>query len=313
MIVSLLQNSGLTNSVATSTILIKESLGAQSVAAGCDGDFFIACGKPNNKSVLCRYIDNKVNNSFEINTKGVVRIFPLSNKKEIIVVTQEGKIFNVQIDKFEKCNILISADVRVNDVAVSQDESRIALATEQGDILIYDLAGKKLLKKCKLKDSIPISLCFSRNDMQLYSGHRNGAIIIWNVADWSVHKKLLAHDEGVSFLLVADNRDFFISGSRDSLVKSWSAQYFARISTWNLGNLEPVAAKYVTCSEHIAIGCMSGELVLLSTSLKATIAEIKLHAHTYPLTTVAYSSQLKTIITGSIIDEQLIAWRKWPK
>ena len=68
----------------------------------------------------------------------------------------------------------------------------------------------------------PYALVFSRDGDRLYSGHRDGAIVVWDVATGRRAQGYLQRAQAVKALAVAPGEDRLASGGGDGVVRIWN-------------------------------------------------------------------------------------------
>ncbi len=64
-------------------------------------------------------------------------------------------------------------------------------------------------------------MCYTEDELYLVSGGCDRAILIWDLALFSVTRVLRGHVDVVNSLAISKDATFIVSGAYDSVIKTW--------------------------------------------------------------------------------------------
>lgn len=136
------------------------------------------------------------------------------------------RIWDISEDGTPELKHEVKTPTRIESVAWSRDQTRIAVGLQDGQILIYlasqpDEPGQIL----KLEDNTANSVAFSREDNYLISGHLDGSLCVWDLNNPDAEPtRLVGHTSGITHVAIADDNELFASCSYDQSIRIWNLQ-----------------------------------------------------------------------------------------
>ena len=88
------------------------------------------------------------------------------------------------------------SDYNVASVAFSADSSLLAIGTTDGEVILWDIAGKEELRRLTGHEGIVHSVCFSPDGRRLFAGD-NKTVKMWDLATGTMQFELEAHTDNV--------------------------------------------------------------------------------------------------------------------
>jgi WD40 repeat protein/serine/threonine protein kinase len=116
-------------------------------------------------------------------------------------------------------------------LAFHPDGSRLALATTDGAILIWDSAtGKELLRR-DLHQQTVWALAFSPDGKTIASAGSDGTVKLWDSTSGKVHHDIRAHKDEIQSVAFHPHKAIVASGGQDTTVKLWDTTTGKEIQT----------------------------------------------------------------------------------
>jgi WD40 repeat protein len=111
----------------------------------------------------------------------------------------------------------------VNSVAFSHDSTRLALASHDNTVKIWDVSSGKCLQTLEGHSSMVNSVAFSHDSAQLVSASRDNTVKIWDASRGKCRQTLKAHSRGVNSVAFSHDSTRLVSASDDTTAKIWDA------------------------------------------------------------------------------------------
>ncbi|PSN58949.1 hypothetical protein BS50DRAFT_682534 [Corynespora cassiicola Philippines] len=109
----------------------------------------------------------------------------------------------------------------VNSVAFSPDSQRLASASRDNTVKIWDPASGECLKTLESHEDWVNSVAFSPDSQRLASASRDNTVKIWDPASGKCLETLEGHEGGVNSVAFSPDSQRLASTSRDNTVKIW--------------------------------------------------------------------------------------------
>jgi len=275
----------------------------QSIALSQDGQVAVTGSK--DTSVRVWNVGNpSVLDRLEAHTGRITGIYHTRNGRNVISASTDGILRWWQ---FAMRTIEREVDVQVPifSFAINQSETRIALGSRNGLIVIIDVAtGEEISRFNNGEDTIQ-SLTFGNDPNQLVIATQNGIIQLLNLSDNSVTQNFEAHTSSVYNLSMIPGQDQFVSVSRDG------ASYIWNIADGTIAHtlLQQSEAVYSSATSNdgrlIATGDGTGFVMLWDAETGAEITRLLGDLNT--VWSLAFSPDDERIIAGAASGE-VVVW-----
>ena len=109
----------------------------------------------------------------------------------------------------------------ISEVAFSLDEKRVASASADGTVRLWDLLSGRLISTLEGHSEAVNCVAFSDEGQRLVSSGVDNYLIIWNVATGLPLRKLYGHDDQVNKVCFFNDSTGIVSCSGDLSIKVW--------------------------------------------------------------------------------------------
>ncbi|MEB3223276.1 MAG: WD40 repeat domain-containing protein [Candidatus Sericytochromatia bacterium] len=164
---------------------------------------------------------------------------------------------------------LMGHEEGVVEVAYSPDGRRLASASKDGTIRIWDLASGQVLQVLRANEGPWSGVAFSPSGQLVAGSGEMGRVLIWNATTGALTRTLSGHDDAVTRLAFGRDDSQLASASLDGNVKLWDAskgevrQSFTRHTQMVLG------VAFSPDGKHLASAGQDGQLVVWDTEPQA--------------------------------------------
>jgi WD40 repeat protein/serine/threonine protein kinase len=119
----------------------------------------------------------------------------------------------------------------LNRLSFAPEGKRLALATTDGTVLLWDAAtGQDLIPPMRHGDTVA-EVAFSPDGKFLASAGWDGSVQIWDTASGRLRQKLTGHSQRVQSVAFAPGGRFLATGCWDGTVKVWDPDTWAELHT----------------------------------------------------------------------------------
>jgi len=279
-----------------------------------DANAIIAIGA---KDILIRSqlsIRDPLGNPYE-HKVGIMEILKLENEgfEKVLEFTDylpqtlamaSGKDFNeVEEGKVSVWNIYqgLTGNLESNAGAffctdINDDNSTLAIGTENRSIIIYDLIWKRVINRLldETSDSIR-SLTFHRDLGLLVAGDYSGSIRIWNYKVSILLNQFQAHSRNITDFAISSKNRTLASASRDGIIKLWDMDLWKQIGELNTFHSGVTSIKFSPLEDLLVAGYRDGTISLWDTKNTREIRAIQTGSK---ITCLSWSADGALILSG---------------
>ena len=149
-------------------------------------------------------------------------VHPGGQLLETWVLEESGKILIELWDMSTDRLVKAFPDSKVVDSDLSADNSLFAIGTEDGEVIVWDIAGKKEPLRLPGHEGESLPVRFSPDGRRLFSGDQK-TVKIWDLATGTMQFELEAHTDRVLGIYITPDSRTLTTVSNDSTIKQWRA------------------------------------------------------------------------------------------
>ncbi|MBD2727991.1 ribosome assembly protein 4 [Nostoc sp. FACHB-892] len=138
-----------------------------------------------------------------------------------VVGTLRKAVYLQPENKFQELNTLEGHNSSVSSVVFSSDGQRLASASVDNTIKLWDVASGKAVQTLTGHSSAVISVVFSPDGQRLASASADNTIKLWDVASGKAVQTLTGHSSAVYSVVFSPDGQRLASASADNTIKLW--------------------------------------------------------------------------------------------
>ena len=159
-------------------------------------------------------------------SKAVFDIKTIPSKQEFISTGEDGTLAVWSLKDFSRLYSFPVITNTVRSIAVSRDETEVALGCKDSMIRIYNSSDYGLVKELAAHKMPVTSLQYSPDGRCLISGGRDAQLKVWGLPDYEVVNNIAAHMFSVYAIAYHPTAPYFATCSQDKSIKLWGADDF---------------------------------------------------------------------------------------
>ncbi|HEV3142286.1 MAG TPA: WD40 repeat domain-containing protein [Gemmataceae bacterium] len=208
----------------------------------------------------------------------------------------------------------------ITTLSISPDGKQLATGSSDKSIIVWDLANQKQIGRLEGHTDKVTSVSFFPNGEKLISVGDDNTLRIW---DWQANKEVFKCTvkyarTGMGVLAIKPDGKWFVTGDKEGHIVLWQIFWDPRIrlndfGKWDLGSDRPMSISMSPNGKQVAVGTFSGQVDVISLEEQGVVAELKINAHRFPVTALAFSKSGQELASGSILESGLLIWSGLPK
>jgi len=172
------------------------------------------------------FLQQKIIKSLNHHQKPVFDIKSVSDKKELLIASEDGTVSIWSLDNLELLHtIKVSADT-VRCISISPNQKQVVFGCRDNHIRVYDLEDYTIIKTLTDHTMAVFALQYSPLGDYLVSGGRDAQVKIWNSATFELTQNIPAHLFAVNHIAFHPNLPYFATASMDKSIKIWGSDDF---------------------------------------------------------------------------------------
>ena len=172
------------------------------------------------------FLQQKIIKSLNHHQKPVFDIKSVSDKKELLIASEDGTVSIWSLDNLELLHtIKVSADT-VRCISISPNQKQVVFGCRDNHIRVYDLEDYTIIKTLTDHTMAVFALQYSPLGDYLVSGGRDAQVKIWNSATFELTQNIPAHLFAVNHIAFHPNLPYFATASIDKSIKIWGSDDF---------------------------------------------------------------------------------------
>ncbi|MFP5081039.1 WD40 repeat domain-containing protein [Pedobacter sp. JCM 36344] len=169
-------------------------------------------------------VENVIRATLSFHKRAVFDLKTIAHKQELISTGEDG---NVAVWSLKDYSLLYNFNV-INDtlrvIAVSNDETEVALGCKDGVIRIYNSSDFAFQRQFTGHKMPVTSLQYAPMGTFLVSGGRDAQLKFWNLPGYELQNQVGAHMFSIYGIAFHPSAPYFATCSQDKSIKLWSSE-----------------------------------------------------------------------------------------
>ncbi len=189
-----------------------------------------------------------------------------------------------------------SADV-IHCIDFRCDGKLFAVGNSAGNIQVFDVTNKKLMRNLKGHKGPVRKVIFSANKLNLFSVSDDRSFKVWDVPSESCLHTFEAHDDYIRACALSGNGKIFVSGAYDHIIKVWNVEDWSLICTIDSG--APVEDLLISPNGSLVTSCGANHIKFWNVSDSGSLLH-QMSPHQKTITAISYSADFAYLITAGL-------------
>lgn len=161
--------------------------------------------------------------SLTFHQKAVFDLKTITHKEELLSTGEDGQVAVWSMKDFSLLYHFPVLENTVRVIAVSNDETEVALACKDGLIRIYNSEDYSLMRSLAGHQFAVTTLQYTPDGKTLISGSRDAQLKIWSLPEYELSNNIPAHMFSVYTVAFHPTEPYFATCSQDKSIKLWGA------------------------------------------------------------------------------------------
>ncbi len=193
-------------------------------ALDCIDDRFLIAGLSSGAVHVFDLLEKKEIKHFVQHIKAVFEVKDNPLKRHFYCADSDGNLSVWNSDSLELLLYLPLDCGKIRRITVSKDGERIALASQDGMIRIFETTGyNELLTWSAHKDGATVASFHALDEDLLLSGGKDALLKIWNWKTMELIQSIPAHNYVIYDIVFLEGGKTFATASRDKTIKIWDS------------------------------------------------------------------------------------------
>ncbi|RZM03055.1 MAG: WD40 repeat domain-containing protein, partial [Pedobacter sp.] len=158
--------------------------------------------------------------------KAVFDIKTIPSKEELISTGEDGEVAVWSLKDFSLLYSFPVISDTIRAIAISGDESEVALGCKDSVVRIYNSSDYGLVKELGAHKMPVTSLQYAPDGRFLISGGRDAQLKVWELPNYELVNNIAAHMFGIYAIAYHPTEPYFATCSQDKSIKLWGADDF---------------------------------------------------------------------------------------
>ncbi|MFQ5622327.1 MAG: c-type cytochrome [Paracoccaceae bacterium] len=195
---------------------------------------------------------------------------------------------------------------KIASLAVSPDRSRLASASWDGSIGLWDLNGDAPPRFLTGHTANVNAVAFTRDGRRLYSASADGTILQWDLASGRATHVVLRHGFGVNTLVLNEDERWLAYGAVDGGTRFVDLDTNAVLADLTLDRRPILAMDYSPRRRQLAVGDGHGYIMIVDTRTFEIAFDFRA-ARRGPVWALKYTARGDNILAGGL-DDRVFSW-----
>jgi len=190
---------------------------------------------PDAKYMICGTDDSKIQlfsltNSVSLkqdlvgHTSIIVALSVSSDSKFFVSVSNDKTIRKWDLNTLTS-EVLVQIESKVNAIKISPDNKYLAIATQDGKIVLFDIEGKAIARTVFEEGKNAVTaLAFNHSGSWFASGDSKGNVKIWDTKNYTLLETLEGHRSRIYDIDFSPEDNLVASSSLDGTVRMWDCE-----------------------------------------------------------------------------------------
>ncbi len=293
-------------------------LGIGTVAVSSDGKLYaLVRALPNDTSVIRLFNADNSESKSKFFMEGQITCIQFTpDCKYLVAGSTNNQCAIWDIDTTKQVGTLSSHTDAIICLAICPKSNRIATSSFDKTVKIWDLDNKKLL--ATLKTSLILQhVAFSPTGEYLVTGGKDKFVRIWNTTSFEKIFAFDSHSEALACFAILPDGEAIATVAADGEIKLWDINISNKTANdrlhTSIGRGIPTLVVVHPKGHQIAIGLLSGEVMLCNMNPEAVVSEMKINSHKLPITGLSYSHDGKKLLLCSYFESYYCIFSGLPR